>query len=50
MSVVQEQEDMGSEADLGVVVLAIAIEEYGPLIGVEGDAALHGCVGCRWTG
>ena len=48
--VVQEQEDMGSEADLGVVVLAIAIEECGPLLGVEVDAAFHGCVGVSSDG
>ena len=47
MPAVQEQEDMGSEADLGVVVLAIAIEQGGPLLGVEFDAASHGNVGCR---
>ncbi len=45
VAVVQEQEDMGSEADLGVVVLAIAVEEFGPLLGIEVDAAFHGCVG-----
>ena len=48
LAVVQEQEDMGAEADLGVGVLAIAVEECGPLLGVEVDAALHGCAG-MWT-
>jgi hypothetical protein len=45
VAVVQEEEDMGVEADLGVMVLAIAVQECGPLLGAEVDAALHGDAG-----
>jgi hypothetical protein len=41
---------MGSEADLGVVVFTIAVEEFGPLLGVEVDAAFHGRVGVSSDG
>ena len=41
---------MGSEADLGVVALAVAIEEGGPLLGIEADAAFHECVGVSSNG
>ncbi len=41
---------MGSESDLGVAVLAVAIEEFGALLGVEVDAAFHACVGVSLDG
>ena len=43
VAVVQEQEDVGAEADLGVGVLAISVEQRLALPGVEGDATGHGC-------
>jgi hypothetical protein len=45
VSVVQEQEDVGAEADLGVGVLAVAVEEGCALCGAQVDAARHGSAG-----
>ena len=42
VAVGQEQEDVGAEADLGVGVLAISVEQRLALPGVEGHAAGHG--------
>ena len=39
----QQQEDVGAEADLGVGVLAISIEQRLALPGVESHATSHGC-------
>ena len=39
----QEQQDVGTEADLGVGVLAISVEQRLALPGVEGHATGHGC-------
>ena len=39
----QQQEDVGAEANLGVGVLAISIEQRLALPGVEGHATSHGC-------
>lgn len=36
---------MGAEADLGIMVLAIAVQECGLLLGAEVDAALYGDAG-----
>ncbi|HKM52678.1 MAG TPA: hypothetical protein VJY33_04655, partial [Isosphaeraceae bacterium] len=34
---------VGAEADLGVVVLAVSVEQRLALLGIEDDAARHGC-------
>jgi hypothetical protein len=43
VAVGQEQQDVGPESDLGVGVLAVSVEQRLALLGVEGDAAGHGC-------
>ena len=43
VAIVQQQEDVGAEANLGVGVLAISIEQRLALPGVEGHATSHGC-------
>jgi hypothetical protein len=43
----QQQEDVSAEANLGVEVLAISIEQRLALPGVESHAISHGCK-CQW--
>ncbi len=51
MAVVQEQEDMGTEADLGLGVPAVSAEHGRPLLGAQADATGHGDAGvCRQLG
>ena len=43
--VVQKQEDVGAEADLGLGVLAVSAEQGRPLLGTEAYAAGHDSAG-----
>lgn len=41
MAVVEQEEDVGAEADLGLGVFPISVEQGRPLLGAEGDASCH---------
>jgi hypothetical protein len=49
VAISQEQEDVGVEADLGVGVVAVSVEQRLALPGVKGDAAGHGASSGCWT-
>jgi hypothetical protein len=41
MAVVQEQEDVGAEADLGLGVLAVSVEQGCPLLGTTDSSRFN---------